>query len=206
MVIGVLKDFHFESLKSSIEPLAFYFAPRGATLSIRVAPENVSAALDHVESTWNTYDTAYPFSYSFLDEKFASFYHAEQRLMLLLAIFSGLAIIIACLGLFGLASFLTQQRTKETGIRKILGASIGQIVLIFLNDFSKLLTVSFVLALPVAFLLARSWLESFAYRIEPGMGLYIMAAGLVSLITVLSVTFQPIRAAMANPVESLRNE
>lgn len=206
LVIGVVKDFHFKSLHFAIEPLAFYVAPRGAAITVRLKSGNPQEALAHLEATWKRFESNWPFSYEFLDESFARFYTLERKLMTLLTVFAGLAIIIACMGLYGIASYITIQRTKEIGLRKALGASASQIVQLFIREFAKLIVVAITLAVPVVYIGAREWLQNFAYRVFPGMDVYLFAGGIVAVIALLSVSYRPIKAALAPPVQALRYE
>lgn len=206
VVIGVVKDFHFQSMHRAIDPLAFYFAPRGEFLTIRIAAGTTTEAIEHLESTWKSFESLYPFTYTFLDESFARFYENENRLMMLLSFFAALAMLIACLGLYGLATHLTMVRTKEIGVRKVLGASIVQIVLLFVTDIARLVSLAIVLGSPLVFLGAKMWMENFAFQAPIGIDLYLLSGGVVLGIALLSVSYQPIRSALTNPVEALRYE
>ncbi|GMQ81867.1 MAG: ABC transporter permease [Rhodothermia bacterium] len=206
VVIGVVKDFHFQSMRRAIDPLAFYFAPRGEFLTVRIAAGSEAQAIEHLESTWKSFESLYPFTYTFLDESFARFYESENRLMILLTFFAGLALFIASLGLYGLAAYLTTVRTKEIGVRKVLGASIPQIVLLFVSSFGRLVALAIVIGSPVVFLGAQMWLENFAYRTELSVDIFLVSGGIVLGIALLSVSYQPIRAALTNPVKALRYE
>ncbi len=206
VVIGVVNDFHFQSLHHAIEPLAFYFAPRGGGITVRLRSGDPSAALAHLNATWQRFESSWPFSYEFLDESFARFYTMERKLMALLTVFAGLAIFIACLGLYGIASFITIQRTKEIGLRKALGASTGRIVRLFIMQFARLVVVAIAVATPVIYIGGREWLQNFSYRVVPGVDVYLTAAGIVVGIALLSVSYRPIKLAMANPVQALHHE
>ncbi|MBC7919781.1 MAG: ABC transporter permease [Ferruginibacter sp.] len=208
-VIGVLQDFHFESLHEGIVPLVL-FIPRNAQaynrVSVKVSGSQIPEALAHLEKTWNRFLPESPFEYTFLEENFGRVYQSEQRQGGLFTTFSAIAIFIACLGLFGLASFTTEQRTKEIGIRKVLGASVPNIVLLLSKDFARLVGWAVLLAAPVAWYAMSRWLQDFAYRIPMPYLLFGAAGGLALLIALLTVSFQAVRAATANPVKSLRNE
>ena len=206
-VVGVVQDFHFESLHAEIAPLLLQIAPASAReIAVRVRPENLSEMLAFLEQQWHVFEPTYPFQYSFLDDDFDQLYRAEQRLGRIFGYASFLAILIACLGLFGLAAFTAQQRTKEIGIRKVLGASFARIVLLLSKDFAKLVLVAFALATPLAYFAMRRWLDSFAYRIEISWGIFLIAGLMALLVALLTVGYQSIRAALADPVESLRYE
>jgi putative ABC transport system permease protein len=206
IVIGVVRDFHFQSMQLAIAPLAFYYAPRGANLSVRVTPEDLPGTLAFLQQTWERFDTAYPFTYSFLDQRFARFYQSERRLMQTLGIFTGLAILIACLGLFGLASYMAEQRTKEIGVRKVLGATVAQIAFMFIKEFAVLVVLALVVAAPVAYFGAERWLQNYAYRVDVGVGLFLLAGAATLALALLTVSLQSIRAALADPVKALRYE
>jgi putative ABC transport system permease protein len=182
------------------------YPPSVGQLSVRIQPDGVQATLDHLEATWKTWAPAWPFEYEFLDEDIADEYVAEQTLSQLVSIFAVLAIGIACLGLFGLAAFMAERRTKEVGVRKVLGASVPGILLLLSKDFAKLIGVAFVVAVPLAYLVMSRWLQSFVYRIDLSIGVFLAAGALVLAIAWLTVSYQSIRAARVNPVESLRYE
>ena len=206
-VIGVVKDFHFKSLHKKIEPLVLYIKPESFNyLSVRIRPSNISGTLDFIKERWNEFSPNRPFEYFFFDEYFDRLYKAEEKLGKIFGSFSLLAIFIACLGLFGLASFATEQRTKEIGIRKVLGASISGIVLLLSKDFTKLVIVSNLIAWPIAYWAMSRWLQDFAYRINIGLGTFLLAGAIALVIALLTVSLQAIKAALANPVEALRYE
>ena len=207
-VIGVLKDFHFRSMREKISPIMFFIPPPDwfSVYSVRIRPENISQTLAFIESKWNEFDPNHPFAYTFFDEDFAQLHRAEQQMAKLLGYVASLAIFIACMGLFGLAAFTAEQRTKEIGVRKVLGASVGSIVALLSKDFTRLVLAGFVVAAPLAYYAMNRWLENFAYRIEIGAGVFIAVGMLALIIAWLTVSFQSIKAAVANPVESLRYE
>ena len=205
-VIGVVKDFHYESLHEDIDPLAMQLSAFGQYWAVRIQPTDIPETVAALEAAWQQFVPEEPFEYSFLNADFDALYGAEQRTSQLFTVFSILAILIACLGLFGLASFLIQQRTKEVGIRKVLGASVPGIVALLSKDFARLVLVAMVIAWPAAYFVARAWLQDFAYRISIPWGLFLIA-GLVALaIAFLTVSYQSIKAATADPVQSLRYE
>jgi putative ABC transport system permease protein len=206
-VIGVLKDFNFYSLHHKIEPLILVYHPRALyVVSVRIRPENVTGSLQFLKSVWSRYSPSDPFSYSFLDEDFALKYESEIMAGRMTGAFSGLAVFIACLGLLGLISYTAERRTKEIGIRKVLGASVTDILLLLSREFLVLLSISMLIAWPVAWYAMHRWLQNFAYRIELEWYVFVLA-GLISLaVTTVIVSFQAVRAATADPVKSLRYE
>jgi len=206
-IIGVVKDFHFKSLQEEIKPLSMRIEPNGCGLvSIKVSENNLPATIAAIENKWNTLIPARPFSYSFLDESFEEQYKSEQRFGKLFLNFSILAIIISCLGLLGLASYSTMQRTREIGIRKVLGATVPNIVNLLSKDFLKLVGVAVVIASPIAWYAMHKWLQDFAYRIPISWWIFVIAAAAATVIAVITVSFQAIKAAVSNPVISLRSE
>jgi putative ABC transport system permease protein len=205
-VIGVIKDFHMRSLHHAIEPIAFYFAPRFENLSLRIAGGDIRGTIAHLQETWEAFEARYPFEYYFLDQRLEQFYKAEQRLIKTFGLFSALAIIIACLGLFGLAAYTAEQRTKEIGVRKVLGASITNIFYLVSKDFGKLVIIGFVVGAPLAYVGMRTWLQDFAFRTNLGVQAFVLAGMAALLIATLTVAYQAIKAATANPIESLRYE
>ncbi|WKN41008.1 ABC transporter permease [Tunicatimonas pelagia] len=205
-VVGVVEDFHYSTLRQKIMPMVMIMGNSISALSLRVQPEQVTATIAALEDQWNRFQPDLPFEYSFLDERFDNIYQAEQRLGTIFTIFCSLAIFIACLGLFGLAAYTAEQRTKEIGIRKVMGASVSSLVVSFSKDFTKLVLVALLVAIPTAYFLMNQWLADFAYRISLGASTFIIAGGIALLIAWLTISFQSIRAAVANPVDSLRNE
>jgi hypothetical protein len=208
-IIGVVKDFHFRSVHHVIEPMVFINRPeRFHNMVARLAPDTLRTkdTIVHVETLWKKMAPEYPFTYSFLDDRLNSLYRGEQLMSTLFRWFSGLTIFIACIGLFGMASFTAEQRTKEIGIRKVLGASVPGIVGMLIREFSKWVIISNVIAWPVAYYFMNRWLANFAYRTELGIGIFLASAALALGIALLTVSYQSIRAAAANPVDSLRYE
>jgi putative ABC transport system permease protein len=204
-VIGVMKDFHFESLHQPVIPMILILQPYGR-LSIKISGHNVQSSINHIRNTWQRYLPNTPFDFSFLDVKFDQLYRSEQQQGNLFTIFSCIAIFIACLGLFGLSAFTITQRVKEIGVRKVLGASINQIVMELSKDFLKLVVVAAVIALPVAWYLMDKWLTDFASRIGISWWILASAAVIALIIAFVTISFQSIKAALANPVKSLRSE
>jgi putative ABC transport system permease protein len=206
-IIGVMKDFHFKSLQEKIKPLSMRIEPNGCSLiSIKVSGNNLPGTISAIESKWNTLIPARPFSYFFLDEYFDEQYKSEQRFGKLFLNFAILAIIISCLGLLGLASYSTMQRTREIGIRKVLGASVTNIVNLLSKDFLRLVGIAVIIASPIAYFSMHKWLQDFAYRIPISWWIFVLAAVTATLIAILTVSFQAIKAAVSNPVKSLRTE
>ncbi len=205
-IIGVVKNFNFESLHQDVGPLCFRLGGGGGSGIFKVNTADIKNLVSSIQAKWKTLAPGLPFSYRFLNESFDEMYRAEQRVGKIAMIFSVLAIFIACLGLFGLATFIAEQRTKEIGIRKVLGASVNGIVQMLSKDFMKLVAIAFVFAAPLAWWAMHTWLQDFAYRINIEWWFF-AAAGLGALaIALLTISFQAIRAATANPVKSLRTE
>jgi putative ABC transport system permease protein len=205
-VVGVVKDFHQQSLYSPIEPLIMLYRPNNPVVHIKVEAKDIPQTLSFIENAWKQMYPKELFEYNFLDQDFESAYHADELRGRIFTAFSTLTILIACLGLFGLATFTTEQRVKEIGVRKVLGASVWGIVLLLSKDFTKLVLLSFPIAIPVAYFSMNSWLENFPYQTEMGVGIFIAACLLTLLICWLTVMYQSIKAALANPAISLRSE
>lgn len=208
-LIGVFNDFHFESMHQKITPLVLLVPPSAGNygnISIKVSGNNIPAALGHIEKTWKKFLPETPYQFTFLDENFARLYEAEQRQRTLFTLFACLAIFIACLGLFGLSAFAISQRVKEIGIRKVLGAKISTIVTLLSKDFLVLVGISALIAFPVAWYAMNKWLQDFAYRISMPWWVFIVAGIVAALIALITISFQAIKAALANPVKSLRTE
>ncbi|HEY4935082.1 MAG TPA: FtsX-like permease family protein, partial [Puia sp.] len=195
------------SLQQEIKPLSMRIEPNGCSLiSIKVSGNNLPGTISAIENKWNTLIPARPFSYFFLDEFFDKQYRSEQRFGKLFLNFAILAIIISCLGLLGLASYSTMQRTREIGIRKVLGATVSNIVNLLSKDFLKLVIIAIIIASPLAWYAMHKWLQDFAYRIPISWWVFAVAAITAALIAILTVSFQAIKAAVSNPVISLRSE
>jgi putative ABC transport system permease protein len=206
-IIGVVKDFHFESLHKEIRPLIYFLAPDWVgAVSVRINPTDIPGTLAYLEKKWKEFVPNAVFDFSFLDEDLQALYQTEQTTGKLFVVFSAMAIFVACLGLFGLASFTTEQRTKEIGIRKVLGASVGGLVGLLSQDFVKLVLLANIFAWPLAYFAMNKWLQDFAYRIDIGWWIFALAGGMALVIALLTVSFQAIKAALANPVEALRYE
>jgi len=206
-IIGVVENFHFQTFRNQIEPLVLLLFPEDAdNLLIRIPPENVSSSLEFIKETWERIIPAYPLEYSFLDDDFDRSFRNMERTGYVLNSFAVLAVIISCLGLLGLASFAAEERTKEIGIRKVLGSSASRIVMLLTKDFSRCILIATLIAWPLGYLLMNSWLRSFAYRTRIGFGILIFSSALALAIALLTVSYQSIKAALANPVDSLRYE
>jgi len=205
-VIGVVKDFHFKSMHELISPLVMLLGHGAGTMIVKVNTKDIAGLLATMKKNWASLSAEGPMSYSFLDERVKKTYEAEQKMSLILGIFAGLTILVACLGLFGLVTFTAERRTKEIGIRKVLGAGVPGIVQLLSKDFLKLVFVSIVLATPVAWWAMNKWLQDFAYRITISWWMFAIAGAVAILIALFTVSFKAIKAAMANPVDSLRSE
>jgi putative ABC transport system permease protein len=204
-VIGVVKDFNFKSLHESISPLFMTLYPEGG-LIFKIKTTDVSGLLATMKKKWDAFNTGEPFTYSFLDDLFNKTYSAEQKTGTVLNIFSILIILVACMGLFGLVTYTAEQRTKEIGIRKVLGASVGQVTQMLSKEFLKLVLIASLIAFPVAWWAMNKWLQTFAYRINISWWVFAAAAFSAILIALVTVSFQAIKAGLANPVESLKSE
>ena len=175
-------------------------------ISVRLSPENIQSTMAHLESQWGAIDSQYPFEFSFINDMYDELYRAEERMGRLFAYFTGLAIVIGCLGLFGLTSFTAEQRTKEIGVRKVLGASVAGITLLLIKEFTKWVLLAVVIAWPIGYFVMNNWLQNFAYRIGVGIDTLILAALLALVISIITVSYQSLRAAVADPIRSLRYE
>lgn len=205
-VIGVVEDFHFKSLHEHISPLVMVLSSNSGAAILKVKTTDVSGLLTDLQNHWTTLTTETPFACSFMDERIYETYRAERKTGTILGIFAGLTIFVACLGLFGLAIFTAEQRTKEIGVRKVLGASVTSVVQLLSGDFLKLVLIAYLIACPVAWWMMDRWLQDFAYRTTIGWSVF-AAAGLAAVcIAFATVSFQSIKAALANPVKSLRSE
>jgi hypothetical protein len=206
-IVGVVKDFHFRSMHTAIEPLVIRLEPGWAgQLLVRAAPGQAQAAVARLEAVHAQFAPEAPFDYAFLDARFDAMYRSEQVVSQIAYVFAGVAVFIACLGLFGLAASAAEQRTKEIGIRKALGASVASLFALFSSDFLKLVALAFVVATPVAYLVAERWLAGFAYRIDLGPGVFLAAGALALAVALATVSVQALRTARADPVAALRSE
>lgn len=205
-IIGVVKDFHFSPFREDIEALSLHLTERAGSMAIKLEAGSFKNAITSIEGIWNTLAPGQPFDYYFMEDSFNDTYKAEQRLSRIFFIFTTLSILIACLGLFGLAAFNAEKRTKEIGIRKVLGASVGQISYKLSIDFLKLVFISILVSLPIGWYAMNKWLEDFSYRIEIGWWVFALAALLAVSIAIATVSYQSIKAAIVNPIKSLRTE
>jgi putative ABC transport system permease protein len=206
-VIGVVKDFNYESMHHEIIPIITYIQPIQAnTISIRIAAEQTREALNDAEVVWKRFNPGYPFQYDFLDDRIAKLYRNEERMMQMFGYFSILAIFIGCLGLFGLASFMAEKRTKEIGIRKVLGASLANITVLLSKEFSLLILAGNIIAWPIAYFAMKAWLNNFAYQTGIGWEVFVLAGFLTLLISLLTVSYQAVKAALTDPAVSVRYE
>ncbi len=206
-VIGVVKNFDMNSLYNPIEPLIIRLAPENTSrLYVRTAPGETEAALAGLEAVFKQVNPDYPFDYQFLDEEFEATYRSEIVMGTLANVFAGIAIFISCLGLFGLVSYTAQQRTKEIGVRKVLGAGVPHVVMLLTREATRLVLVGILLALPISYVVVQKWLEKFAYHTEVGLGLFVVAGVLGLVIAWLTVSYQAVKAALADPVRTLRYE
>ena len=204
-VIGVVKNFNFKSLHEAISPLYMSLQPEGG-LIFKIKTTDVAGLLATMKKNWDAYNTGDPFTYNFMDDLFNKTYSTEQKTGVILNIFSVLIILVACLGLFGLVTYTAEQRTKEIGIRKVLGASVRQVTQMLSKEFVKLVLIASIIAFPVAWWAMNKWLQNFAYRINISWWIFLIAGFAALLIALLTVSFQAIKAAVANPVKSLRTE
>ncbi len=206
-LVGITEDFNMSSLHEEIEPIIFFFRPSWYDhFLVRIQPGSFAATIATIDETWGQLYPDAPFSFHFADQGFDEQYRAEERLGQIFTAFAFLAIFIACLGLFGLASFMAQQRTKEIGVRKVLGASVGSIVVLLSAEFTKLVGIAFVVAAPVAYFAMDQWLADFAYRVDIAWWIFLVAGLSALVIAWLTVSYQSIKSALVNPVESLRYE
>jgi putative ABC transport system permease protein len=206
-IVGVIKDFHFASLHRKIEPMIIgLFNGPLPYISVKLSAGNLSHVVSQIQKIWTQFESERAMEFTFLDDRLDQLYKFEAQLGKIVSYFAGLAIFIGCLGLFGMASFAAEQRTKEIGIRKVLGASVPGVIALLSKDFTKLVLLGFIIAAPVAYMAMRRWLDDFAYRIELGAGVFLLAGAVALLIAWLTVSYQSIKAALANPVESLRYE
>lgn len=206
-IVGVMKNFHFNSMRTKIEPLAMALAPEHISyIVVKIAPGDISSTIENMKDSWESVLPGYPFEYRFIDEDFENLYRTEQRMVNLLKYFSIMAIIIACLGLFGLASFTAGQRKKEIGIRKVLGASEIKLTYLLCREFLILVVISALIAWPISYYILAGWLESFAYRISLTVWVFLASGLLTLIIALLTVGFHALKAASANPVKSLNYE
>lgn len=206
-VIGVARDFHFQSLHKRIEPLILQVRPSEFNyLMVKIGPQDISATIAAIESVWLKFDPQHTFEFSFLNDDFQHLYQSEARMQTFFSYFSALTILVAFLGLYGLVSFTAEQRIKEIGVRRVLGASVAGIVGLLSRDYLRLVLAANLVAWPASFLTMNSWLQEFAYRTSPAWQTFAVATLLTMAIALLTVASQAIRAAHTNPVDALRYE
>jgi len=205
-IIGVVKDFNFKPIQQPIEPLLIRNNFSGGYLVMRIASHNIPHIIEQIKEVFGRIYVDYPFSYGFVNEDLSKLYITEQRMGKLFTIFSVFSIIISTLGLFGLTTYAMQRRTKEIGIRKVSGASIAGVTALLSKDFIKLVLIATAIAIPVAWYAMNSWLQDFAYRIELRWWMFALAGLLAVVIALITVSFQSVKAALVNPVKSLRSE
>jgi len=205
-VVGVVKDFNFASLRESVQPLAFLLRNNPLYLSVRIRPGSAQATIAWLQTQWKRFDQRYPFDYFFLDQQMNRYYQSDSRLLRVLAIFAGIAISIACLGLFGISIYTTKQRTKEIGIRKVLGSNVADIIALLSGDMIRLVILACLISFPLAWWALDHWLRDFAYRVDLPLWIFLTPSVVIVLIAFATISFQAIKAALANPVISLRSE
>jgi putative ABC transport system permease protein len=205
-IIGVVENFYFESMKQEVSPLCMVLGNSNSMVSVKVNGSNMKEALASISAVWKTFQPTQSLRYNFLDQSYASMYADVQRMQFMFTGFTILAIIVACLGLFALAAFMAEQRSKEVGIRKVLGATLTNIFTLLTGSFLKLVCISLFIALPLGWLLMNKWLEDYTYRISITWGMFAFAGVAVVFIALFTVSFQAVKAAVANPVKSLKTE
>ncbi len=205
-MVGVVQDFNISSLHNPIEPTIIIPNPSaGDTFYARLRGENLPETMEHIREKWAAYDPNHPFEYSFLDERFDELYRADERQSTLISVLSGICLLISLLGILGLSAFTAEQRTKEIGVRKVLGASVPHIVYLLFKDVMVLVVVAALLAAPIAYFLIERWLQAFAYRTDINVLLFILA-GAALLVAFVTMSFHSLKTARLNPVVSLRYE
>ena len=206
-IIGVVKDFHFQSLHEDLRPAFFWLSPKNAwNIVVRLDPTQVKPGIQNIENLFHTFNPGFIFEYTFQDEDYAEIYQAEQRVASLSKYFAGIAIIISCLGLFGLAAFTADRRTKEIGVRKILGAGSWNIIWLISRDFTRLVIIAIVIAVPVAWYLTRRWLSDYAFAVHPSIWVFLGAALAALTIAWLTVSTHAYRATQVHPADCLQDE
>ncbi len=205
-VIGIVKDFNFSSLREPVKPLAFTFGSHHGAMTVRLRGSNITKTVSAIEDQWKSMASGLPFEYSFMDADFDQLYKGERQSGKLITYFASLSILISCLGLFGLATFMAEQRTKEIGIRKVMGASVSGITALLSMGFLKLVVIAVAIAIPVAWYFTDKWLQAFAYHIRLEWWVFILASLMALIIALMTISVQAIKAAVQNPVNSLRSE
>jgi len=205
-IVGVTEDFNFESLYQGIKPCFFQAWPVMPNIIVKIKAGTEKQTIASIKTVYTAFNKGLPFDYRFMNEEYQALYNSESRVAILSGYFAGLAILISCLGLFGLAAFTAQRRQKEIGIRKVVGASVGNVVVMLSKDFIRMVLISILIGFPLVGWIMQQWLQEFAYRISIGTGVFVAAAFCILFITMLTISFQAIKAAIANPVKSLRTE
>jgi putative ABC transport system permease protein len=205
-VIGLVKDFHFATIRHKVEPVFMLYNRDNGQLAVKISTAKVPETLSFIEQTWKQINTETPYEYNFLDEDFANLYRSEQTFATMFSHFTVLALFIAVLGLVGLSAFTAQQRSKEISIRKVLGANVSQLIFLLSKDFLRLVLVAVVIAVPVAWYFMGKWLEDFAYRTDMNPLIFVGAALTAILVALFTVSYLSYKAAQANPIKSLRSE
>ncbi len=207
MITGVVRDFHFKKMQQKIEPCILFWEPEySGQMCVKTTAHDAPRAIAAAEKLWKQYNPAYPFEYSFLDQEFDKLYQTERRIGQIFRVLAGVAVFISCLGLFGLATYVAQMKRKEIGIRKVLGASVFSLVAMLSRDFLKLVAMAFLVAVPIAWYGMGRWLEDFDYRVPVEWSVFAITGLLTVGIAILTVGIQAAKAALVNPVKSLRNE
>ena len=205
-VIGVIQDFNFESLKNEVEPLVLYIHRSSGKISFRIKTSDIHGLISSIKSTWDKFATGQPISYKFMDESFNAMYQSENRISKIFGTFAAIAILVGCLGLFGLSAFTATKKTKEIGIRKVHGATVKNIVVLLSKEFAKLVGVAFIIAAPVAYYLMSNWLDNYAYKTSLDAWTFILAGALAMIIALITVGYHAVKAALINPAQSLKYE
>jgi putative ABC transport system permease protein len=205
-IVGVVKDFNYASARQEIAPLMMMLGNNYGGMILKIKTNDVQGLLEELKKEWDSFQPAGSFSYSFLNDDFAKLYEGEKRTQSIFSAFALLAIIIAGLGLFGLSAFIIEQRTKEIGIRKVLGASVESVLVLVSKEFLGLVSIAFLVSIPVTYWVMHTWLQDFAYRINISLWVFAFAGLLSILIAVLTISFQTIKTALMNPVKSMRSE
>jgi len=205
-IIGVVKDFNYQPVHKAIEPLVLRYQKNSSFFIVRTNPGNTEATIDAIKNICARLNPGYPFAYDFVDQDIAKLYRAEQQMGSIFNVFTILAIFISCLGLFGLTNFIAEKRTKEIGIRKVIGASVTGIVALLSKGLIKLVIIAILIATPLAWWAMNNWLSDFAYHVEIGWLVFVIAGLASVLIALITISFQAVKAALANPIKSLKTE
>ncbi|HET9129995.1 MAG TPA: FtsX-like permease family protein, partial [Terriglobia bacterium] len=205
-VIGIVKDFNFSSLREPVKPLAFLYGSNKDGMTLKIKSSHIDELVSAIEKQWKSIAPDLPFEYSFMDQDFDNLYKGERQSGKLITLFASLSILISCLGLFGLATYMAEQRTREIGIRKVMGASVPGITALLSRDFLKLVFIAVAIAIPAAYYFTNEWLQGFAYHIDIEWWVFAIASASAAAIAIMTVSVQAIKAAVQNPVQSLRVE